>query len=66
MLLKLEVKVLSSAKSVNLKNLEHFGKSFMNIRNNRGPSVKIWSPALIEQSREFCPFNDTNWFISVK
>ena len=37
--LNLQVRVLSSANKVNLKNSEHLGKSFMNIRNSKGPRV---------------------------
>ena len=32
-----EVRVLSSAERVNLKNLEIFGKAFMKIKNNKRP-----------------------------
>ena len=39
--MKLQVKVLSSEKSVNLKEKNtSFGKSLMNVRNIKGPSIE--------------------------
>ena len=67
MLLKLEVKVLSSAKRVNLTKFEHVDKSLMNIRNRRGPSMgPHGTPDVIEQRWEMCPFKDTNCLLSAQ
>ena len=67
LLLMLQVKVLPSAMGVNMKDLEHFGKSLMNIRNNRWPNMETrGTQDSNEQTREFYPFNDTNWFLRVK
>ena len=48
-----QVKVLSSAKRVNLKNLELFGKSFMKIINNVG------TPQSSKRRSEFLSLMDT-------
>ena len=41
-LLKLQEKVMSSAKKANMKNFELFGKVLMSIRKNRGSSMESW------------------------
>ena len=67
MFLKLQVEVRSSAKRVNLKKIEHFGKSLMNMRKSRGPSIEPrGTPDLIVESCELWPFNDINCFLSDK
>ena len=44
--LNLQVRVLSSANKVNLKNSEQLGKSLMNIRKSKGPRMDPWGTPL--------------------
>ena len=66
-LLNLHERVLSSAKSVNLKTIEQLGKSFINIINNNEPRMEPWgTPRSIKQSSEFSPLRDTYCCLPVK
>ena len=54
-----QVNVLSSAKRVNLKNLELFGKSFMKIKNNNGAIIEpCWTPQSIKRRSEMLSLMD--------
>ena len=59
-LLNLQERVLSSAKSVNLKKELDFGKSLMKIKNSEGPKMDPWvTPWVKGRSVEFIEFIDT-------
>ena len=58
--LKEQVKVLSSKNRVILKNLELFGKSFMKIKNKKGPHIKpCETPPSIKRRSEILSLKDT-------
>ena len=64
---KLQLSVISSVKRVNLKKLEHFGKSLINIENKNGPRMEpCGTPQLIVCISDDLPFSKTHCLLYVK